>query len=254
MRVEYEVLPHILTIEEAISAKSFYEPSKTLQRGDLDSGFDSAKHVVEGTVSVGGQNHFYLETQASIVVPRGEDDEYEVYASTQNPTETQLLVAEVLGIASHKVVCKVKRMGGGFGGKESRSCILTCALAVAAQKTGRPVRCQLDRDTDMMLVGGRHPFLSKYSVGFDDAGKVVALDVQLYSNGGFSADLSLAVMERAVSHSDNCYYVPNIRVSGTVCKTNIHSNTAFRGFGGPQGMMVTETWITHIADELGISA
>eukprot|EP00158_Paraphelidium_tribonemae_P008585 Partr_v1_DN28619_c0_g1_i3_m49964 putative aldehyde oxidase len=166
VRIEYEELPHILTIEEAIERKAFFDITKTMAKGDIDSGFKDADGVIEGEFKVGAQNHFYLETQASIVIPGREDDEIVVLASTQNPTETQHLVARVLGLGSHKVVCRVKRMGGGFGGKETRSATLSCSLAVAARKLGRPIRCMLDRDEDMVITGQRHSFLGKYRVGY----------------------------------------------------------------------------------------
>ena len=251
VKVEYEELDSILTIEEAIAKQSFFPLTKTMQRGDLEKGFKESEHVLEGEFRMGGQEHFYLETQATLAIPGAEDDEMLIWASTQNPTETQHLVAHALGVPSHKVVCRVKRMGGGFGGKETRSVPLSCALAVAARKLKRPVRCMLDRDEDIILSGQRHPFFGKYKVGFNKDGKIQAVDVKLYSNAGWSADLSLAVMERAVAHSDNVYMIPNMRAHGTVCRTNIHSNTAYRGFGGPQGMMVCETWLTHVADFLG---
>lgn len=252
VKVQYEELKPILSIEDAISQNSFFSLEKKMERGNLDIGFKESAHIVEGQVRIGGQNHFYLETQASIAIPKAEDDEMEIIASTQNPTETQHLVAKVLGIPSHKVVCRVKRMGGGFGGKETRSVPLSCALAVAAKKFRRPIRCMLDRDEDMMLCGQRHPFLGKYRVGFNSEGKILALEVALFSNAGYSADLSIAVMERAVSHSDNVYMIPNVTIHGKVCKTNLHSNTAFRGFGGPQGMAVTETWMNHVAEYLNV--
>ncbi|KAK2567725.1 Xanthine dehydrogenase/oxidase [Acropora cervicornis] len=177
------------------------------------------------------KEHFYLETQASIAVPKGEDGEMELFVSTQNPTLTQLLVARALGVPQNRIVVRTKRMG----------------------KVGKPVRCMLDRDEDMTSTGTRHPFLVKYKVGFTVNGKIKALDVSLYSNAGNSLDLSLGVMERAIFHSDNCYLIPNIRVRGYVCKTNIPSNTAFRGFGGPQGMFFTESWMSDVASTCGLS-
>ncbi|KAJ1649451.1 hypothetical protein IWQ61_009472 [Dispira simplex] len=252
VHVDYQVLSPILTINDAIAKKSFFENERLLQRGDIHQGFTEADHVFEGEYRVNGQEHFYLETMAALVVPKGEDDEFEVISSTQNPTETQMAVAHTLGIPSNRVVSRVKRLGGGFGGKETRSTALTCALAVAAYHSGRPVRCMLDRDEDMIITGQRHPFLGKWKVGVKRDGQVVALDLELYSNGGHSYDLSVAVMERAVSHSDNVYYIPHVRIKGTVCRSNMHSNTAFRGFGGPQGMFITESWIREVADRLGL--
>ena len=184
-------------------------------------------------------------------MPRGEDDEYEILGSTQNPSETQHLVAHVLGLPSNRIVCRVKRLGGGFGGKETRSAFVACGLAVAARKFQRPVRCILSREEDMAMSGQRHPFLGKYKVGFTDIGKLISLELELFSNAGYSMDLSLAVMERALSHSDNCYFIPNLKATGKLCKTNTPTNTAFRGFGGPQGMMVAEHWIRHVAEKVG---
>ena len=172
-------------------------------------------------------------------------------------------MAKVLGIDFNKVVCRVKRMGGGFGGKETRSCFLTCGLAVAAKKLNRPIRCMLTREEDMtitgmymfcfeiLILGTRHPFLSNYKVGFTNDGKLVFLEAEIYSNGGCSMDLSLPVLERCMTHCDNAYKIPNMNLFGRICKTNQASNTAFRGFGGPQGMMIAEQWITHVAEYLG---
>ena len=254
VRVEYQDLPAIVTMEEAIAAKSFHHwDQNTISQGDVDSVFSCPDSlVVEGTMRTGAQEHFYLETQATIAIPSGENDEIKIIASTQNPTLTQLTVASVLGIQANKVVVTVKRMGGGFGGKESRSVPLSAVVAVAAAKTGRPVRIMLDRDEDMAISGWRHPFLGTYKVAFNRAGKVLAADVDLYNNAGWTMDLSFSVMERAMFHSDNSYSVPNLRVRGHCCKTNLPSNTAFRGFGGPQGMMIVEDWIEKIAMRLNL--
>ena len=254
VRVEYQDLPAIVTMEEAIAAQSFHPwGQNSITQGDVDSVFSSPDSlVVEGTMRTGAQEHFYLETQATIAIPSGENDEIKIIASTQNPTLTQLTVASVLGIQANKVVVTVKRMGGGFGGKESRSVPLSAVVAVAAAKTGRPVRIMLDRDEDMAISGWRHPFLGRYKVAFNRAGKVLAADVDLYNNAGWTMDLSFSVMERAMMHSDNSYCVPNLRVRGHCCKTNLPSNTAFRGFGGPQGMMIVEDWIEKIAMRLDL--
>ncbi|PKC10690.1 putative xanthine dehydrogenase [Rhizophagus irregularis] len=251
VEVKYEKLPHILTIEEAIDQNSFFNIERKMIKGDVDEAFRHSDHVFEGETRIGGQEHFYLETNASLVIPKSEDNEFEVHASTQNLTETQIIGASVLGIAANKIVCKVKRLGGGFGGKETRSIPLTLALMVGAYHLKRPIRCMLDRDEDIIISGQRHPFLGKWKVGVNDDGKLQALDLRIYNNAGWSADLSSAVLERAITHSDNCYYIPNIRIIGKMCKTNTHSNTAFRGFGGPQGMMITENIISEVADKLG---
>jgi xanthine dehydrogenase/oxidase len=199
---------------------------------------------------MGGQEHFYLETQSVLVVPKGEDGEIDITSSTQNPSEVQQVVAEVLGLPANRVVCRVKRMGGGFGGKETRSAVLAAPAAVASFRLQRPVRCMLDRDEDMMSTGIRHPFLARYKVGFDSTGKLTALDVNLFSNGGNTMDLSRGIMERAVFHIDNAYRIDNLRCHGIVCRTNLPSNTAFRGFGGPQGMAVVENVMDDVATYL----
>eukprot|EP00090_Calanus_glacialis_P022255 TRINITY_DN34353_c0_g1_i1.p1 TRINITY_DN34353_c0_g1~~TRINITY_DN34353_c0_g1_i1.p1 ORF type:complete len:1353 (-),score=369.93 TRINITY_DN34353_c0_g1_i1:172-4230(-) len=253
VQVEYQDLPAIVTMEEAIAANSYHDwPNNIIECGDVEAALSKAEHVVEGSMRTGAQEHFYLETQATIAIPHGEDDEITIWASTQNPTATQLTVASVLGIQANKVVVRVKRMGGGFGGKESRSVPISAVVAVAASKTGRPVRIMLDRDEDMMISGWRHPFLGKYKVAFDSNGMVQAADVDLYNNAGWTMDLSFSVMERAMFHSDNSYKVPNLRVKGNCCKTNLPSNTAFRGFGGPQGLMIVEAWIEKIAQKLNL--
>ncbi|KAM3585325.1 uncharacterized protein V6R79_014495 [Siganus canaliculatus] len=250
VRVQYEELQPVVTIQDAIVAQSFYQPIRTIQNGDLEAGFKQADRVLEGEMHIGGQEHFYLETNVTLAVPR-EDGEMELFVSTQAASKTQVLVAKALGVPANRVVVRVKRMGGGFGGKESRTTILSTVVAVAASKLKRPVRCMLDRDEDMLITGGRHPFYGKYKVGFLDSGKVVALDVTYYSNAGNSMDLSLSVMERALFHMENSYSIPNVRGRGFLCRTNLASNTAFRGFGGPQGMMVAESWMTDVAQSLG---
>ncbi|XP_029282570.1 xanthine dehydrogenase/oxidase isoform X2 [Cottoperca gobio] len=251
VKIHYEELKPVVTIQEAIAAQSFYQPIRTIQNGDLEAGFKQADHILEGEIHMGGQEHFYLETNVTLAVPRGEDGEIELFVSTQAATKTQSLVAKALGVPANRVVVRVKRMGGGFGGKETRTTLLSTVVAVAASKLQRPVRCMLDRDEDMLITGGRHPFYGKYKVGFLNSGKVVALDVSYYCNAGNSMDLSLSVMERALFHMENSYSLANVRGRGFLCRTNLPSNTAFRGFGGPQGMMVTESWITDVAQTLG---
>ncbi|XP_018522645.1 xanthine dehydrogenase/oxidase [Lates calcarifer] len=254
VKIQYEELQPVVTIQEAIAAQSFYQPIRTIQKGDPEAGFKQADHVLEGEMHIGGQEHFYLETNATLAVPRGEDGEMELFVSTQSASKTQSLVAKALGVPANRVVVRVKRMGGGFGGKESRTTVLSTVVAVAANKLKRPVRCMLDRDEDMLITGGRHPFYGKYKVGFLNSGKVMALDVSYYSNAGNSMDLSLSVMERALFHMENSYNVANVRGQGFLCRTNLPSNTAFRGFGGPQGMMISESWITDVAQSLGKAA
>ncbi|WAR00696.1 XDH-like protein [Mya arenaria] len=252
VKVEYKELEPIITIKDAIRAGSFHLSPTKLSCGDVEAGFQQADHMLEGESHMGGQEHFYLEGHATLAVPRGEDGEIEMFVSTQNPTEAQMFVARALGVPSNRVVVRVKRIGGGFGGKQSRYAVVSTPCAVAANKLGRPVRVMLDRDEDMVMSGGRHPFLAKYKVGFNDTGKILALELCLYSNGGMSIDLSSAVLEKAIYQCDNAYKIPNMTVTGYVCKTNTPSNTAFRGFGGPQGMMVAEQALAHVAARLGI--
>ncbi|XP_022782226.1 xanthine dehydrogenase/oxidase-like [Stylophora pistillata] len=253
VKVTYEDLPKILTIEEAIAADSFYDCQLSFEKGDLETGFAESQHLLEGEMRFGGQEHFYLETQVTIAVPKGEDGEMELFVSTQNPTLTQKLAARALGVPHNRVVVRTKRLGGGFGGKDSRNCFLTNAVAVAAARTGRPVRCMLDRDEDMKSTGMRHPFLAKYKVGFTFDGKIKAYDINLYSNAGNTLDVSNKVMERSMFHMANCYLIPNIRGVGRLCKTNIASATGFRGFGVPQSMLFCESLISDIASICGIS-
>ncbi|KAI9804747.1 MAG: hypothetical protein M1825_001115 [Sarcosagium campestre] len=250
--IDYEELPAIFTIEEAIESESFFEHFRYITKGDTDSAFDEADHVFSGVARIGGQEHFYLETQACVVVPKPEDGEIEVYSSTQNPTETQTFVAQVCGVAANKVVAKVKRLGGGFGGKETRSVQLAGICATAAKKHRRPVRCMLNRDEDIASSGQRHPFLSRWKVGVNNDGKLVALDADVFCNAGWTQDLSGSVCDRALSHIDGCYMIPNVHVRGRLAKTNTVSNTAFRGFGGPQGMFICESFMEEIADHLKI--
>ncbi|KAI8505444.1 hypothetical protein Bbelb_166330 [Branchiostoma belcheri] len=302
--VQYEDLePKIITIEDAILHQSFFHPINKIEKGNLQEAFEKADQIIEGKLRIGGQEHFYLETCAAIVVPHGEDGEMEIYFSTQNPdmhlTPTALdvpsssgkkppiqnpgyghdrsvmtsgahqkwredgifhhhgsermLAAKALGIPANRVVCRVKRIGGGFGGKETRICVLSSVCAVAAHKAQRPVRIMLDRDEDMMIIGKRHPFLSRYKVGFMNDGRVVALDISLYSNAGNSQDVSIGVIRRALLHSDGGYTIPNVRAVGYVCKTNTVSNTSFRAFGGPQALFMVESWISDVAIKCGIS-
>ncbi|KAL4808350.1 Molybdopterin-binding domain of aldehyde dehydrogenase-domain-containing protein [Aspergillus unguis] len=252
VKVEYKDLPAILSIEEAIEAESFFEHFRYIKNGDPEAAFKEADHVFEGTSRIGGQEHFYLETQACVAIPKPEDGEMEVWSSTQNPTETQSYVAQVTGVAANKIVSRVKRLGGGFGGKETRSVQLAGICATAAAKVRRPVRCMLNRDEDIITSGQRHPFYCRWKVGVTKDGKLLALDADVYANGGHTQDLSGAVVERSLSHIDNVYRIPNVYVRGRICKTNTVSNTAFRGFGGPQGLFFGESIITEVADHLGL--
>lgn len=250
--VKYQELPAILTIEEAIEAQSYHPHYRFIKTGDTEEAFKEADHVVSGVTRMGGQEHFYLETQACAVIPKPEDGELEVWSCTQNPAETQSYCAAIAGVQSNKVVTRVKRLGGGFGGKETRSIQLAGICTAAAKKTKRPVRCMLNRDEDIMTSGQRHPFLAHWKAAVAKDGKLLALEANVFNNAGWTQDLSAAVVDRALSHIDGCYRIPNVNVHGRVCRTNTVSNTAFRGFGGPQGMFVGESMMEEVADAIGM--
>jgi xanthine dehydrogenase large subunit len=264
--VEYEPLPPILTIEDAIAQNSFHTEPNFIRRGDVNAFFegrDSAlrcpdataqrpRHVLEGEFSMAGQEHFYLEMNAAWAEP-GEDGSMFVMSSTQHPSEVQHIVAHLLHLPVNHVVVQSPRMGGGFGGKETQAATFAALAALAAAKTNRPVRVRVNRDLDMMITGKRHPFLAKFKVGYNTDGDLLAAKIALISNGGWSLDLSMPVTDRAVFHLDNAYFIPAVEFSGQVAKTNLASNTAFRGFGGPQGMLVIEEIIDRIARRLGKS-
>ncbi|XP_038627933.1 xanthine dehydrogenase/oxidase-like [Tachyglossus aculeatus] len=253
VKIAYEELPAIISMEDAIKNKSFHKTSylPKMEKGDLQKGFAEADHILEGEVHVGGQEHFYLETHSCIAVPKGEEGEMELFVSTQCPMSLQDFVARALGVPFNRITVRVKRLGGGFGGKDPRSALLSTVVAVGAHKTGRPVRCMLDRNEDMLVTGGRHPFMARYKVGFMKDGRVVALEIDHYSNAGNSIEFSESVMNKALYHIDNCYKIPNIRGTGKLCKTNLPSNTAFRGFGGPQAMIITESWMSEVVMKCG---
>ncbi|MEW5318751.1 MAG: hypothetical protein WDW38_009946 [Sanguina aurantia] len=249
--IEYEDLPAVMSCEEAIAAGSYHEYDGKIECGDVDTAMAACDHVIEGTYKVGGQEHFYLETQVCCVIP-GEHDELTLFSSTQAPAKHQKYVAGVLGLPDHKVVSKSKRVGGGFGGKETRALFVHAAIAVPAYLLRRPVRISLDRDEDMQMTGQRHAFLANYKVGFSSRGMVQAVHIDLYNNAGNSLDLSGAVMDTAMLHSDCGYKVPHMRLVGHLCRTNQASNTAFRGFGGPQGLMFAEMWVDQISKTIGM--
>jgi xanthine dehydrogenase large subunit len=253
VKLDIEPTTPILTIDEAIAAESWLGPQRTIARGDVEAALAAAPHVLDGVFESGGQEQFYFEAQASLAIP-GEGDEVRVFSSTQNPTETQAVVAEALGLRLHQVVCECKRMGGGFGGKETQSAIPAAMAALVAYKTRRPARIVLERDDDMRMTGKRHPYKSSWRIAFDDAGRVLGLDVEAHSNGGAFADLSTSIMERTMLHIDNAYFLPAVRVVGQVCKTNLPPNTAFRGFGGPQGIGIVENALQEVAQALGVDA
>nr|XP_034607198.1 xanthine dehydrogenase-like isoform X4 [Setaria viridis] len=253
IHIEYSEFPAILSIEEAIKTGSFHPNTKRrLVKGNVEQCFLSGAcdRIITGEVRVGGQEHFYMEPQCNLIWPVDSGNEMHMVSSTQAPYNHQKCIANVLGLPLSKVVCRTKRIGGGFGGKETRSALFAAAASVPSYYLRRPVKIVLDRDIDMTITGQRHSFLGKYKVGFTNDGKMLALDLEIYNNGGNTLDQSLAVLQRAMLHSDNVYDILNIRVSGQVCLTNIPSNTAFRGFGAPQGMLIAENWIHHMAMEL----
>ena len=249
VRVDYQTLPACLSIDQAIEDQRFHLRPAKVERGDVAAAMAAAPHRLQGEVRCGGQDHFYLETHASWVAIDG-DGIVHVTASTQHPSETQAMVAHVLGIPAHRVVCRCLRMGGGFGGKETQANPFAAVAALAALQTGHPVGIQLPRGLDMQLTGKRHPFLGRFEVGFDDAGRLLALDVDMVADGGWSCDLSPPVLMRAMVHVDNAYHCAHVRVVGRIAKTHVASNTAFRGFGGPQGMLIGEEILDRVARHL----
>lgn len=251
VKIELSALPAVVTLEEAIASESWLAEPHAMQRGDVTSALQTADIRFQGEVRTGGQDHFYLETQATLAIPE-EGHALKLHSSTQHPSEVQTIVSHVLGWRRHQVVVEVPRMGGGFGGKETQAASYAAFAALAAVVTGRPVKVWLNRDQDMMWTGKRHPFLTRFDVGFSKAGDLVALDAQLYSDGGFSLDLSRAILDRAMFHIDNGYFLPHVRLTGRVAKTNLPSNTAFRGFGGPQGMAVIEDIINRFCERTGL--
>ena len=250
-RFDIEPLPPILTIEEAMASASFVLPPVHVARGDAAAALARAPHRLSGTFRSGGQDHFYLEGQVALAIPR-EDGTMQVHCSTQHPGEVQHMVARALGILDHGVVVECRRMGGGFGGKETQMSLFACVAAIFARRTGRAVQLRLDRDDDMRSTGKRHAFLHGYDAGYDDEGRLLALDLTLASRCGFSADLSGPVNDRAVFHADNAYWLPDVSIHSFRCRTNTVSDTAFRGFGGPQGMFAIENVIDAIARATGL--
>lgn len=248
--VEYEDLEPVLDVVEAYRKKHFVLASHTHRIGDSASKLASAPRRLQGTLHIGGQEHFYLETQISSVMPT-EDGGMLVFTSTQNPTEVQKLVAEVLGVPMNKIVIDMRRMGGGFGGKETQAAGPACLCAVIAHLTGRPTKMRLPRMEDMSMTGKRHPFYVEYDVGFDDDGLLHGIEMDLAGNCGYSPDLSGSIVDRAMFHSDNAYFLGNATINGHRCKTNTASNTAYRGFGGPQGMVAIEEVMDAVARSLG---
>jgi len=247
--IEYEPLKAVLDVKEALTNSHFVQQPHVHQRGDVEAALACATHRLQGEFHIGGQEHFYLETQIALVVP-GEDQSLQVFSSTQNPTEVQKLVASVMGITMNKVTIDMRRMGGGFGGKETQAAGVACLCAVAARETGRPVKMRLARRDDMRITGKRHPFYVHYDVGVDNEGRFSGVKIDLAGNCGYSLDLSGSIVDRAMFHADNAYYLGDALITGYRCRTNTASNTAYRGFGGPQGMVAIEQIMDHIAREL----
>ncbi|CAF0901045.1 unnamed protein product [Adineta steineri] len=257
VKIEYEELsPLILTIDEAIENESYLGPpgkqEKLLQIGDIDEGFKKSDHILEGTFYIGAQEHFYMEPNAYLVQPvsEGHYTQLHVYSTTQAMTQLQTAIAEVLGLNANEVTCHVTRVGGGFGGKESRNMIPCIAIALAAYELQLPVRLRLTREEDMKITGHRHPFKILYKVGFLKNGKLKSLDIRLFGNGGCSADSSLFMLERTMTHCDNIYKCENMRVRGRACRTNLPSNTAMRGFGAPEGLLAADIILDQISTYL----
>ena len=250
---EYEALPSTVTLREAVEQESFQGSRPTLRRGDVAAGLAQAAHVYSGEFECGGQEHFYLETNAALA-HIDESGQMFIQSSTQHPSETQEIVSHVLGLPSSAVTVQCLRMGGGFGGKEMQPHGYAAIAALGATLTGRPVRLRLNRTQDLTMTGKRHPYLARWTVGFDDAGKLLALQAELYSDGGWSLDLSEPVLARTLCHIENAYFIPHVRVRGTVCRTHKTSQTAFRGFGGPQGMLIIEDILGRCAPRLGLTA
>ena len=243
----------VFTIDEAIENESFIGPLRQIKRGDPAAAIKQAKYKLAGEFRIGGQEQFYLESQAASATP-AEQGQLVIHSSTQNPTEIQGVVAEVLGLSQHQIVCVCKRMGGAFGGKETQAAIPALIVALVTHRTGRAARIIYDKDTDMQITGGRHPYLCKWQVGFDSDGVIEGMKVDFFSDGGCSADLSTSVMERTLLHAENAYFINDIEVNGRVCRTNYPPNTAFRGFGGPQAVACMENIAQRIAEHLDVDA
>lgn len=250
VEVEIEATPPVLDVATALERQSFVQPPSILRRGDPEAALRDAPYRLSAEFSVGGQEHFYLEGQIAFAIP-GEDGDIVVHSSTQHPTEVQHICARLLGCDFNRITAIVRRLGGGFGGKESNASWVAGAAALAASHTGRPVKLRLPREIDMIATGKRHPFEYRYTVGFDADGRVLALDAILAADAGWSLDLTPGVMARALTHTDNAYWIPHFRAVGYACRTNKQSNTAFRGFGGPQGIVVMEDALDRIALQLG---
>ncbi|MFJ3023307.1 xanthine dehydrogenase molybdopterin binding subunit [Streptomyces tendae] len=253
VEVDLEELPSLITLQDAIAADSYHGARPVMTHGDVDAGFADSAHVFTGEFQFSGQEHFYLETHAALAQV-DENGQVFIQSSTQHPSETQEIVSHVLGVPAHEVTVQCLRMGGGFGGKEMQPHGFAAVAALGAKLTGRPVRFRLNRTQDLTMSGKRHGFHATWRIGFDTEGRIQALDATLTADGGWSLDLSEPVLARALCHIDNTYWIPNARVAGRIAKTNTVSNTAFRGFGGPQGMLVIEDILGRCAPRLGVDA
>jgi xanthine dehydrogenase large subunit len=251
VQTNVEALPALLSPREAHAAQSYVLPPVTVRRGDPEGALAKSRHTLDGQMEVGGQEHFYLEGQVAYALPL-EQDQWRIYSSTQHPGEVQHWVAHALGLENNAVTVECRRMGGGFGGKETQAGQMAVWAALAARKFGHPVKLRLDRDDDFLVTGKRHPFAYDWRVGFDDTGLVTALKLTMLANCGFSADLSGPVADRAVFHADNAYFLSDVEIASYRCRTNTQSHTAFRGFGGPQGVIVIEAILGDIARHLGL--
>ncbi|MFG3365356.1 xanthine dehydrogenase molybdopterin binding subunit [Streptomyces sp. NPDC048156] len=251
VEVDLEELPSLITLQDAMEAGSYHGAQPLMVHGDIDAGFAESAHVISGEFQFAGQEHFYLETHAALALV-DENGQVFIQSSTQHPSETQEIVSHVLGVPSHEITVQCLRMGGGFGGKEMQPHGFAAVAALGAKLTGRPVRFRLNRTQDLTMSGKRHGFHAKWKIGFDAEGRIQALDAALVADGGWSLDLSEPVLARALCHIDNTYWIPNARVAGRIAKTNTVSNTAFRGFGGPQGMIVIEDILGRCAPQLGL--
>ena len=250
-RIEVEELPPLLTVEDALAAGETVLPDYQFRKGSPETGLATASDLLEGSLRIGGQEHFYLEGQVSLAVP-GEDGDMFVHTSSQHPSETQHIIARVLGVPDAAVTVEVRRMGGGFGGKESQANHWAAIAAIAARATGRPCKLRLDRDDDMIMTGKRHDFRVDWKLGHDAQGLLRVVDMRLFARCGYSADLSLGVVDRSMFHADSSYYYPDAMIHSRRLKTHTCSNTAFRGFGGPQGMLAAERMIDALAIRLGV--
>ena len=253
VKIDLKISKPIVSIEEALKKKSFVLKPKHLTRGNIKDGFKKSDNILKGKLYSGGQDHFYLEGQIAMTIPQ-EDNNFLVYSSTQHPSETQQIIGKVLKQNYNSIHVIVRRIGGGFGGKETQSFLFAAITSIAAKKLSKPVKLRVDRDDDMIMTGKRHDFLFDYEVGFNNNGEILALKLMMASRCGISPDLSGAINDRAIYHIDNAYYIPNIEINSYRCKTNTVSNTAFRGFGGPQGMFCIENIIENISQKLKLEA